>query len=147
MSIGVLWYMLRQIERLGSVELTLGISKSLAIPISTKISYQWQLTILSNNRVNKIWTFSSNHCNFQIMILIKTNQLIIYREIVIFACHYLNRYWSLWGIHNDWQYQIRSSMFTGWHCFRILEMVLRNKAACFESRYWRWYPKSSKGSV
>jgi len=40
MSIGVLWYMLRQIGRGGSVELMLGISKSLAIPISTKISYQ-----------------------------------------------------------------------------------------------------------
>ena len=38
---------------------------------------------------------------------------------------------DIWGIHNDWQYQIRDSMFEGWHWCIIPEMVRWSKAAGF----------------
>jgi len=47
------------------------------------------------------------------------------------------RYWRLWGIHNDWQYQMRDWMYERWHWCRIPELVGRIKTARFIYRYWR----------
>ena len=57
------------------------------------------------------------------------------------------RYWRLWGIHNNWQYPTRDSMFEGWHWCRIPEMVPRSIAAGLIYRYCTGNTKGYKGSV